>query len=93
MAREDDKNKEQVIAQFKVLITKNRQLTAYKARSYSNGYELDFTANTQNSEAIFVFQVDSTEFNTNVDVNSNGEIEGTSDLTVNTAVSKCILQK
>ena len=53
-ARKDDKNKEQVIAQFKEPITKNCQLTAYKA-NWSYGYDSDFTANTQNSEGTFVF--------------------------------------
>ena len=33
---EDDRNKERVIAQFKEPITKNRQLTAYKA-NWSDG--------------------------------------------------------
>ena len=46
-AQENPENKEQVIAQFKEPLTKNRQLTAYKAtRSYSDGYDSDFSANT-----------------------------------------------
>ena len=83
--REYDRNKERVIAQFKEPITNNHQLTAYEARSYSDGYESDFTANTQISEGTFVFQAD-TEFDTSASVNSNGEIEGNppSELTVNT---------
>ena len=72
---------------------KESQLTAYKAQSYSDGYESDLTANTQNLEATFAFQADTTEFNANIGVNSNGEIEGTSDLTVNATASKSILGK
>ena len=93
--QEDDKNKERAIAQFKVPITKNCQLTAYQGRPYSqNGYESDFIANTQNLEGTFVIQAD-TEFDTNVSFNSNGEIEyiPSSELTVNAASSKSILQK
>ena len=61
-------------------------MTVYKARSYSDGYESDFTTNTQYSEGTFVFQVD-TEFNTSASVNSNGEIEGNlpNELTLNAA--------
>ena len=91
-AGEQDKNKERVIAQFKEPITKNRQLTAYQSNSYSHDdYESDFTANTQNSEGTFVFQAD-TEFNANTNVNSNRQIEGTNDLTVNAAVLKSIIR-
>ena len=92
--REDDKNKERIIAQFKTPITQNRQLTAYEAtRSYSDGLESDFTVNTHNSECTYVFQAD-TEFDTSASVNSNGEIEGNqpSELTVNATASKSILQ-
>ena len=52
----DDRNKDRVIAQFKEPITKNCQLTAYEARSYSDGYESDFTTNTQNSEGTFCWK-------------------------------------
>ena len=96
-AREDDWKKEQVIAQFKEPITKNRQLTAYEA-TCSDGYDSYFTANTQNSEGTYVFHAlqAETEFNTSASVNSNGELEGTppcepSGLIVNAAASKSIL--
>ena len=66
-----------MIAQFKVPVTKNRQLTAYEAEiQYEDGgYESEITANTHNSEHTYVFNAE-TEFDTNASVNSNGEIEG-----------------
>ena len=74
--QEKEGNKERVIVQFKKSITKNRQLNAYEAtQSYSDGYQSDFTTNTQNSEVTFAFQAE-TEFDTSASVNSNREIEG-----------------
>ena len=70
-------------------------MTAYEAiGSYSYGYKPDFAANTHNSENTYVFQADTTEFDTNASVNSNGEIESNppSELTVNAAASKSILR-
>ena len=93
-AREQDKNKEHVIAQFKETITTNRKLFSYQSivtDSWDN-HDSNLTANTQNSEGIFVFQAN-TEFNANASVNSNGEIRGTSNLIVNAVASKSILQK
>ena len=85
---EKPENKEQVIAQFKEPKTNNCQLTAYEAtQSYSDGYKSNFTNNKQNPEGTFVFQADTTEFDANASVNSNREIEGTSDLTVNAVAS------
>ena len=77
LAREDDRNKGQVIAHFKEPITKNRQLTVYEANC-SDRYDSDFTANTQNSEGTFVFRAlqAETEFDTSASVHSNGELEG-----------------
>ena len=73
--QEKEENKERVIAQFNILITKNHQLIVYEAtRSYSNGYDLDYTTNPQNSEGTLAFQAE-TEFDTSASVNSNGEIE------------------
>ena len=96
-ARELPENKDQVIAQFKEPLTKNRQLTAYEA-TRSDRYDSDFTANTQKSEGTYVFHAlqARTEFNTTASVNSNGELEGISScelsgLIVNTAASKSIL--
>ena len=46
-AQEDDKNKEHIITEFKVSVTKNRQLTAYQVTScLQDGYGSVFTANT-----------------------------------------------
>ena len=75
--RESAKNKEKVIAQFKVPVVNNRQLTAYEAKiQYKDGgYESEMTANTHNSEHTYVFNAE-TEFDANDTVNSNGEIEG-----------------
>ena len=53
-ARETGDNKEKIIAQFKEPVTKNRQLTAYEANR-NDGYDSDFTANTQNLEGTYVF--------------------------------------
>ena len=61
-----------------------------------DGYKLDYTANTNNSEGTHYFVVADTEYDANDSINSNGEIEGTSnddELTVHTAASKCILRK
>ena len=73
----------------------NRQLTAYEAeiRYDDCGYESDFTTNTHNSENTYIFQAE-TEFDTSVNVNSNGEIEGnpSNKLTVNAASSIGILR-
>ena len=76
-ARETGDNKEKIIAQFKEPVTKNRQLTAYEANR-NDGYDSDFTANTQNSEETFVFTAYNaeTEFDTSASVNSDGELEG-----------------
>ena len=97
-AHEIGDNKEQIIAQFKELVTKNRQLTAYEA-TQSNGYDSDFTADTQNSEGTFVFHAlqAETEFNTSASLNSNGELEGITSsepggLIVNAADTKSILR-
>ena len=84
-----------MIAQFKDPLTKSRPLSSYQSivQDGRDGYDSDFTANTQNSDGTFVFIAD-TEFNANASVNSNGEMEGTpSELTVNAAASKCILRK
>ena len=97
-AGELPQNKEHVIVQFKEPLTKNRQLTAYEATHFE-GYDSDFTANTQNSEGTSVFYVLQTEarFDTSVSVNSNGELEGIllsepRGLTVNAAALKSIPQ-
>lgn len=59
-----------------------------------DGYKLDYTANINNSEGTHYFVVADTEYDANDSINSNGEIEGTaSDLTVNAAALKSILQK
>ena len=72
-AREKEENKERVIAQFNIPITKSRQSTVYEGtRTYFNGYDFDYTTNTQNSEGTFAFNAE-TEFDTNASVNSNGE--------------------
>ena len=91
-ARESAVNKEKVIAQFKVPIVKNSQLTAYKSDTNA-GYESDMTENTHNSEHTYVFQAE-TEFDTTDSVNSNGELEGNhpTDVVVNKAASKSILR-
>ena len=84
--RDTPENKEKVIAQFKVLVVNNRQLTAYEAdiRYDDGGHESDYTANTRNLENTYVFNAE-TEFYASANVNSNGEIEGnpSSELTVN----------
>ena len=95
-ARETGNNKERIIAQFREQVTKNRQLTAYEANR-NDGYNLDFSANTQNSERTFVFQAvqAETEFDTSASLNSNGELEGNppcEGLIVNAAVTKSILR-
>ena len=99
-ARESGDNKEKIIAQFKTPVTKNRQLTAYEANR-NDGYDSDFTANTQNSEGTFVFTAYNaeTEFDTSASVNSNGELEGSQPsegpsegLIVNAAATKSILR-
>ena len=97
-ARETGDNKERIVAQFKEPVTKNRRLTAYEA-TRSDGYDSDFTANTQNSEGTFVFHAlqAETEFDTSGSLNSNGELEGIapcepSGLIVNAAISKSILR-
>ena len=80
-------------------MTKNCQLTTYEAIRYSDGYDSDFTANTQNSEGTYVFHTlqAGTAFDTSASVNSNGEIEGflssePSELIVNAAASQSILR-
>ena len=91
-ARETAVNKEKVIAQFKVPIVKNSQLTAYKSDT-NVGYESDITENTHNSEHTYVFQAE-TEFDTIDSVNSNGELEDNhpTDVLVNKAASNSILR-
>ena len=39
-ARRTGDNNERIIAQFKEPVTKNRQLTAYEANRYADGYEI-----------------------------------------------------
>ena len=80
-----------MIAQFKVPVVKNNQLTAYKSDTLSAGYESDMTENTHNSEHTYVFKAE-TEFDTTDSVNSNGELEGghPTDVLVNKASSKSI---
>ena len=92
-ARETSENKEKVIAQFKVPVVKNSQLTAYRSDVLNAGYESDMTENTHNSEHTYVFQAE-TEFDTTDSVNSNGELEGNhpTDVVVNKAASKSILR-
>ena len=70
-ARESAENKEKVIAQFKVPVVNNRQLTAYEAEiQYEDGgYESEITAKTQNSEHTYAFSAE-TEFDANATVNS-----------------------
>ena len=48
--QETPENKEKVIAQFKVQVVNNPQLTAFEAdiRYNNGGYKSDFTANTHN---------------------------------------------
>ena len=96
--RETNDNKEMVIAQFVaesksiVPVTKNRNLhTVYLTESNDDdGYKSDFTANTQNSEGTFQFDVNSTVFDATADANSNGEIlEGSQyDLNVNATAAR-----
>ena len=75
-------------------ITKSHQLSSYHGE-IQDWYDLDYTANTNNSEGIiFVFIADTTEYDTSASVNSNEEIEGTPnfcELTVNTATLKSML--
>ena len=73
-------------------------MTAYEA-NWNNGYNSDFTANTQNSEETFVFRAlqAETEFDTSASVDSNGELEGIpldnpSGTIVNAAATKSILR-
>ena len=88
--QEQDQIKGQVISQFKDPPTQNHQLLSYP-RIIHDAYNSDFTANTNYSEDRF-FSLTDTEFDTSTDVNSNGEIEGTtSDLTVNATTSKNII--
>ena len=81
-----------MIAQFKHPPTKSHQLSSYCGESYvQDGYELDYTANTKNTEGTFVSVAGrDTEFDANASIDSNGEIEATlqSELTFNAAVSK-----
>ena len=51
--------------------TKNHQLSSY-CSNIQDRYNSDYTANKQNSDSIFVFLVDTTVFDTNTSVNSNG---------------------
>ena len=97
-ARETGENKEKIIAQFKEPVTKNRQLTAYEANR-NDGYDSDFTANTQNSEGTFAFHAYNAkiEFDTSASVNSDGELEGVpanepTNLIVNAAGTTSILR-
>ena len=88
-ARKKPEVKEKVIAQISEPITKNRHLTAYQSIFPQDGYNSDYTANTQNSEGTFVFKADT--FDTSTIANDNGEIEPT--VTVNAAKSDGILRK
>ena len=90
--RETAVYKEKVIAQFKVPIVENSQLTTYKSDT-STGYESDMTENTHNLEHTYIFHAE-TEFDTMDSVNSNGELEGNhpTDVVVNKAASKSILR-
>ena len=91
-AREQDKTKERIIAQFKDHPTKNHQLSSYQGIVH-DGYDSGFTANTNNLEGTFVYRAD-TEFDTSASVNSNWELEAIlpSELTINAAASKSILR-
>ena len=92
--RENPNLKMKIISQwFGVKPRKNHQLLSY-CSELQDGYDYGYTANTNNLEGTFIFIAD-TEYNTNVSVNSNGEIEGTPnkcELTVNAAASKCTLR-
>ena len=58
--------------------------------NFSDGYDSNYTANTNNSKGIFCFIAD-TEYDANGSVNSNGEIGGISsneDLTVHATTSR-----
>ena len=95
--QEDNDNKEMVIVQFvlefksSVQVTKNQHLHTVHMPDFFNrdGYDSDFTANTQNSIGTFQFNANSSLFDTTVDNNSNGEmiLEG-SDLNVNAAAAR-----
>ena len=57
---------------------------------YNSNYESDWTANTQNLEAPYDCNVNSTEFDTSASVDSNGAIDGVprqNDLNVNAAAT------
>ena len=83
-----------MIAQFKVPVVNNRQLTAYGAEiQYKDGvYKSEINANTHNSEHTYVFNAE-IEFDANNTINSNGEIEGNppNELKVKAASSTGIL--
>ena len=53
-AREQDKTKERVIAQFKDHPTKNHQLSSYQGIVH-DGYNSDFTANTRKIRKVLLF--------------------------------------
>ena len=91
--RETPENKEKVIAQFKVPVVNNRQLTAYKADMMMVVMNRTSLKIPHNSDNTYVYQVD-TEFDTSANVNSNGEIEGnlSNELTVNVAALPGILR-
>ena len=84
--REKNEIKQQVIVHLKDPPTNDHQLFSYQSNVH-DGYDSDFTANTYNLEGTFIFLAE-TEYYTNASINSNGEIEGTSDLTVNATTSK-----
>ena len=46
--------------------------TTYEANRYTDGYDSDFTANTQNSEGTYQFNANSSMFDATTDENSNG---------------------
>ena len=88
-ARESNKNKDFIIAQFvaesKVPVTKNHNLcTVYKLEFVDNDGDGYYSECTVNSEGTWGLNVNSAMFDTTTDDNSNGEsvLEG-SETTVN----------
>ena len=94
--QEDNDNKKIIIAQFVagsksiVPVTKNRNLYTVFMSDFNDrdGYDSDFTANTQNSDGIFQFNVNSSLFDTTTNNNSNVEILEGSNLNVNAAAAR-----